>query len=118
MRTRIDRYQIKQEIGHGGMATVYCGYDPRVKRDVAIKVLQAPLTADPQFRARFEREATIIARLDHPAIVPIYDFGEDGGEMYIVMRYMSGGSLSQRLRKRGALPLACLLYTSPSPRDS
>ncbi len=59
---------------------------------------------DPQFRARFEREAKTIALLEHPAIVPVYDFGEEDGQPYIVMRYMSGGSLSDRLQG-GAMPV-------------
>lgn len=106
MRERIDRYQIKDVVGQGGMATVYYAYDPRVKRDVAVKLLLSQLTADPEFRQRFEREAAIIAALDHPAIVPVYDYGEDQGQPFIVMRYMAGGSLDGLLRERGALPLA------------
>src|SRR5574341_2250382 len=104
-RQRIDRYEIKNEIGRGGMATVYYAYDPRVKRDVAIKLLLAQLTDDPMLRERFESEAAIIAALDHPAIVPVYDYGEDKRQPYIVMRYMAGGSLESRLQKQGSLPL-------------
>ena len=100
----IGRYQVKGEIGRGGMATVYHANDPRFERDVAIKVLPAEFMHDPQFRARFEREAKMIALLEHPAIVPVYDFGEENGQPFIVMRYMSGGSLSDRL-KQGPLPL-------------
>jgi serine/threonine-protein kinase len=81
------------------MATVFHAYDPRFERDVAIKVLPQVFLHDPQFRARFEREAKTIALLEHPAIVPVYDFGEQDGQPYIVMRYMSGGSLSDRLEK-------------------
>ncbi|HSF82234.1 MAG TPA: protein kinase [Anaerolineales bacterium] len=99
----IGRYQIKSEIGRGGMATVYHAYDPNFERDVAIKVLPAAFLHDPQFRGRFEREAKMIALLEHPAIVPVYDFGEQDGQPYIVMRYMAGGSLAERL-KEGALP--------------
>ncbi len=80
------------------MATVYFAHDPRFKRDVAIKVLPAQFLGDPIFRTRFEREAQMIAALEHPAIVPVYDFGEEGEELYLVMRYMPGGSLSDRLR--------------------
>lgn len=93
----IGRYEIKSEIARGGMATVYHAYDPRFERDVAIKVLPQAMLHDPQFRVRFEREAKMIALLEHPAIVPVYDFGEDAGQPYIVMRYMSGGSLTERL---------------------
>ncbi len=100
----IGRYEVRGEIGRGGMATVYHAYDPRFERDVAIKVLPHEFLHDPQFRARFEREAKMIALLEHPAIVPVYDFGEEDGQPYIVMRFMSGGSLADRL-KTGALPV-------------
>jgi serine/threonine protein kinase len=93
----IGRYEIKSKIARGGMATVFHAYDPRFERDVAIKVLPAAFLHDPQFRVRFEREAKMIALLEHPAIVPVYDFGEDDGTPYIVMRYMSGGTLTDRL---------------------
>src|SRR5687767_14517928 len=101
----IGRYEIQRELGHGGMATVYYAYDPRFRREVAVKVLPRELLHNPQFRARFEREAQTIATLEHPAIVPVYDFGEEEGQLYLVMRLMSGGSLTDRLHGRGALPL-------------
>ena len=94
---KIDRYQIKGEIGRGGMATVFRAYDPRFERHVAVKVLPREFMHDPEFRARFKREAKTIAALEHPAIVPVYDYGEDGGLLYLVMRYMPGGSLADRL---------------------
>jgi serine/threonine protein kinase/uncharacterized protein YraI len=97
--TTFGRYEIKAEIGRGGMATVYRAYDPRFERDVAIKVLPHELLHDPAFKARFEREAKIIAALEHPAIVPVHDFGEENGQPYLVMRYMPGGSLEERIRK-------------------
>jgi serine/threonine-protein kinase len=96
---KIGRYEIKNELGRGGMATVYHAHDPHFKRDVALKVLPREFLHDPTFRARFEREAQTIAQLEHPAIVPVYDFGEETGQPYIVMRYMSGGSLADRLRR-------------------
>lgn len=96
---KIGIYEIKSELGRGGMATVYCGYDPRFEREVAVKVLPHELLhADPQFRLRFEREAKIIAQLEHSAIVPVYDVGESDGQPYFVMRYMNGGSLSERIK--------------------
>ena len=61
---------------------------------MALKVLPREMLHDPQFRTRFEREAKTIAMLEHPAIVPVYDFGEEDGQPYFVMRYMTGGSLS------------------------
>jgi len=98
------RYEIRREIGRGGMATVYHAYDPRFKRDVALKVLPREFVHDPTFRARFEREAQTIAALEHSAIVPVYDFGEEAGQPYLVMRYMAGGSLADRIRQE-YLPL-------------
>ncbi len=95
----IGRYEIKSEIARGGMATVYHAYDPRFERDVAIKVLPQAMMHDQLFRARFEREAKMIALLEHPAIVPVYDFGEENSQPYIVMRYMAGGSLTGRLNQ-------------------
>jgi serine/threonine protein kinase len=94
---QIGRYQIKAELGHGGMSVVYLAHDPVIGRDVAIKVLLSNLSSQPAARARFEREARIIAALEHPAIVPIYDFGEQDGQPFLVMRYMSGGSLADLL---------------------
>lgn len=101
----IGRYQIKHELRRGGMATVYRAYDPRFGRDVAIKVLPPEFLHDPDFRARFEREAHIIAALEHPGIVPVYDFGEEAGLPYLVMRYMVGGSLADRLARVPLAPL-------------
>ncbi len=98
------RYETIREVGRGGMATVYLAHDPRFKRDVAIKVLPAQFTHDPTFRARFEREAQTIAQLEHPAIVPVYDFGEQNEQPFLVMRYMSGASLAERLRQQSISP--------------
>jgi serine/threonine protein kinase/formylglycine-generating enzyme required for sulfatase activity len=98
------RYQIKDKLGRGGMAEVYLAYDPRFERDVAVKLLPQELMYAPGIRARFEQEAKTIAALDHPAIVPVYDFGEQEGQLYLVMRYMAGGSLGDRL-ENGPLPL-------------
>ena len=95
---KFGRYEIRGEIGRGGMATVYHAYDPRFEREVALKVLPREMLHDPQFRTRFEREAKTVAMLEHPAIVPVYDFGEEDGQPYFVMRYMTGGSLSDRMK--------------------
>jgi predicted Ser/Thr protein kinase len=96
---KIGLYEVKSELGRGGMATVYRAYDPRFEREVAVKVLPSELLhADPQFRLRFEREAKIIAQLEHSAIVPVYDVGEADGQPFFVMRYMNGGSLSDRMK--------------------
>ncbi len=95
--TKISRYEIRNQLGAGGMGTVFHAYDPSFERDVAIKVLPESMLLDPQFRPRFQREAKSIARLEHPAIVPVYDVGEENNQPYIVMRYMAGGSLADRI---------------------
>ena len=97
MINTIGRYEIKRELGRGGMAGVYEAHDPRFERPVAIKVLPRELMVDTMFRARFDREAKVIASLEHPGIVPVYDYGEDNGQPYLVMQYMPGGSLADRL---------------------
>ena len=71
------RYEVQRELGRGGMSTVYVAHDPRFDRDVALKVLPPGFLQDPSFRDRFDREAKIIAQLEHAAIVPVYDYGED-----------------------------------------
>ncbi len=101
---KVGRYEIRSELGRGGMATVYLGFDPKTQREVAIKLLPPIVLQDPKFRARFEREAHTIAQLEHPAIVPLYDYGEDNGQLYFVMRRMSGGSLTDRIKNGPILP--------------
>jgi serine/threonine-protein kinase len=96
---KIGRYIIISELGRGGMATVYRAKDPNFDREVAVKILPRTFLHDPQFRARFEREAKTVAALEHAAIVPVYDFGEEDGQPYIVMRLMSGGSLADKLKE-------------------
>jgi serine/threonine-protein kinase len=91
------RYEVLREVARGGMARVYLARDPRIGREVAVKVLSRELSQDPAFLARFEREARTIASLEHPAIVPIYDIGEQEGQSFLVMRYMGGGSLNDRI---------------------
>jgi serine/threonine-protein kinase len=102
-KRRIGRYESKGELGRGGMSTIVHAYDPRFRRDVAIKMLPWEFMHT-SLRERFQREAMAIALLEHPAIVPVYDIGEEHGRPYIVMRYMSGGSLADRLRY-GAIPV-------------
>lgn len=98
---KIGRYDIIEELGNGEMASVYLARDPFIKRDVAIKVLAYELTQDPLFLSFFYQEAEAIASLEHPTIVPIYDFGLHGVQPYIVMRHMPNGSLESRLKRRG-----------------
>jgi serine/threonine protein kinase len=99
-------YKIIDEIGHGGMANVYRATQPSIGREVAIKVLPPHFLQDRTFVRRFTREVQVIARLQHPHILPVYDFGEQDGLPYIVMAYMPGGTLADHIRKVGALPLA------------
>ena len=86
------------------MATVYRARQVNMQRDVAIKVMSADLAQDPQFVARFEREAQVIAHLEHPRILPVHDFGHEGELFYLVMRLIEGDTLYQRLLD-GALPV-------------
>jgi serine/threonine-protein kinase len=97
MRKTVGRYQVKAELGSGGMAKVYLAFDPQFEREVAIKVLPRDLLEQPGLRERFTREARVIASLEHSGIVPVYDFGEDEGQPYLVMRYLRGGNLSDRM---------------------
>jgi Tol biopolymer transport system component len=94
---KIGRYEITKELGRGGMADVFLAHDPQFNRQVAVKVMPAELLRDSSFLARFQREARTIANLQHPAIVPVFDYGEDGNQPYLVMRHMPGGSLAERL---------------------
>jgi tetratricopeptide (TPR) repeat protein/predicted Ser/Thr protein kinase len=92
-------YRITRQLGVGGMATVWKAYHPALDRYVAIKVLHPSFKEDPQFTARFQREARIVAKLIHPHIVPIYDFSEHEGMAYLVMRYIDGRTLKAILKE-------------------
>ena len=93
----IGGYQLAEEIGQGGAAVVYRAFQPQLERWVAIKVLNIEESGGRQFLRRFRREARAIAALRHPNILNIHDYGEDQGEAYIVMEYVEGGSLQQRI---------------------
>ena len=95
----IGRYRIVEQLGLGGMATVYKAYHPSTDRYVAIKVPPEALARDPAFRERFIREARTAARLEHPHILPIYDFGEEDDLPYLVMRCVESGSFRELLVK-------------------
>src|SRR5262249_51471453 len=86
---RLGQYQLIEAIGHGGMATVYKAHQETLDRFVAVKVLLS--NRDPQFAARFKREARAIAALQHHNILPIYDYGEQDGLLYFVMQYVDTG---------------------------
>ena len=102
---RFGPYEVIAPIGAGGMGEVYRARDTRLNRDVAIKILPAGIADDPVRRMRFEREAQAISRLNHPNICAVYDVGAQDGVAYLVMEYIDGESLAQRVR-RGPLPAA------------
>ncbi len=103
--TTLGPYQVIALLGKGGMGQVYRARDPRLGRDVAIKVLSATLSEAPGYLERFRREARAIAQLNHPNIVSIYDYGEQGSTTYLVMPLIQGGTLRDVLAQRGMLPL-------------
>jgi serine/threonine protein kinase len=92
-------YRIIEKLGQGGMATVYKAYHAALDRDVAIKVLHPAFKEDPQFLERFHREAKVVAKLEHPNIIPIYDFSEHELQPYLVMKFIHGETLKARLQK-------------------
>ncbi len=104
MRTHdvlLGRYRLEEKIGEGGMGTVFIAHDAELDRKVAVKLLAATLVNDPEVRERFEREARLTAKLDHPNIIPIYDVGSHEGRPFIVMKLLQGDSLVGRLRAKG-----------------
>ena len=102
--TRLGPYEILAPIGAGGMGEVYKARDTRLDRTVAIKVLREQLALSPERKQRFEREAKAISKLNHPHICILYDVGNQDGTDYLVMEYIEGETLAERLKK-GALPL-------------
>ena len=102
--TTLGPYEIQTPLGAGGMGEVYKARDTRLDRIVAIKVLPEHVAADPALKQRFEREAKTVAALSHPHICPVFDVGSQDGIDFLVMEYLDGETLAQRLEK-GALPL-------------
>lgn len=100
----INQYLVVEHIGRGGMADVWSARDQKLNRMVAIKTIAKTLSSDTDPVGMFKQEAQTIAKMEHPHILPIYDFGEFEGQLYIVMRYVAGGSLDDLLR-RGPAPL-------------
>lgn len=97
--TNVGPYRIMEQLGQGGMATVYKAYHASLDRYVAIKVLHQAFLEDSSFQARFLREARLVAKLEHPNIVPIYDYAEHEGQPYLVMKYIEGETLKARLAR-------------------
>jgi len=96
-------YRLLERVGEGSFGVVYQALQPQVGREVAIKSIHQDLANDPGFIRRFEREAQLVARLEHPHIVPLYDYWRDADGAYLVMRFLRGGSLRQAIAKDGAL---------------
>ena len=114
--TRLGAYDITAPIGEGGMGQVYRATDAKLKRQVAIKVLPSSLAVDADRLARFQREAEVLAALNHPNIAAIYGLEDSDGIKALVMELVEGEDLSQRIA-RGAIPLdEALLAGSRSPR--
>jgi serine/threonine protein kinase len=101
----LGKYQVLEELGRGGMAVVYKGYNPALQRTVALKVLPEELAADQEFVERFRREAQTAAQLKYPNIATIYDVEQEGDLHFIVMEYLPGHTLQQEIQLRGAPPL-------------
>ena len=99
----LGRYELSHLVARGGMAEVYRAHDQLLDRPVALKVLFPELSVDRSFVERFRREAQAAANLSHPNIVPVFDWGEDGGTYFIVMEFVDGRALSSILRTAGPL---------------
>ncbi|MBZ0300133.1 MAG: protein kinase [Anaerolineae bacterium] len=93
------QYELIELIGMGGMGAVYRAHQPSLRRDVALKLLPPAIASEANYAERFQREAQTAARLEHAHIVPVYDYGNQGGIYYVVMRMLTGGSLAQRLEQ-------------------
>jgi predicted ATPase/class 3 adenylate cyclase len=104
--SRVAGYRLEEEIGAGGMAVVFRAFDERLDRSVALKLLTPWLAADEDFRHRFLRESRAAAAVDDPHIIPVYEAGEASGVLFISMRYVSGGSVRDLMRREGPLPAA------------
>jgi serine/threonine protein kinase len=114
--TRLGPYEVMSQIGAGGMGEVFRARDTRLDRTVAIKVLPDALAEDLQFRERFDREARTISQLDHPHICALYDVGEQQGTAYLVMQYLEGETLADRLTKGVSEPPGAEAAPKPRPR--
>ena len=97
--TKLGRYEIRSQLGSGGMGEVYRAYDPKINREVAIKVLTAAFSADKGRLARFEQEAQAAGALNHPNIITIHEIGEAEGRPYIATEFVQGQTLRRRMRQ-------------------
>src|ERR1700733_1865976 len=103
--TKLGAYEVLSAIGAGGMGEVYQAHDTKLGRDVAIKVLPAAFAHDPERLARFQREAKMLASLNHPNIAAIYGLEENAGSSYLVMELVPGDTLADRIKRDGAIPV-------------
>src|SRR5580765_5167950 len=97
--TRLGPYEVQSPLGAGGMGEVYRALDTRLQRIVAVKILPPDLSSNPEAKQRFEREARAISSLNHPHICTLYDVGHQDGTDYLVMEFLEGETLAERLRK-------------------
>lgn len=104
------RYKLKHSLGSGGFGTVYLGFDTILERDVAIKFIKPEFAGNADYLARFEREVRLIIQLEHPHIVPVYDYGPGPSQVFLVMRLFRDGTLANLLHLRGRLPLIDVIY--------
>src|SRR6266513_863646 len=100
-----DRFRLDEKVGAGGMSSVYRAFDPTLERWVAIKLMHRDISTDPDQLERFRREARAVARMNHPHVVTVIDAGEDDGTPYIVLEYVEGETLKERIRRLGRLPV-------------
>ena len=103
--TKLGSYEVLSQIGAGGMGEVYQAHDSKLGRDVAIKVLPEAFAHDPERLARFQREAKLLAALNHPNIATIHGLEQSGGTSYLVMELVSGETLQERVKREGAVPI-------------
>ena len=123
----LGRFELRRKLGEGAQATVWLAFDPRLEREVAVKLMR--VGANALAVDQWLQEARSVSRLNHPHIVPVFEADVHNQQPYLVFEYVPGPTLTAHLRARGAMPAreavemmvgvldACLLYTSPSPRD-
>ena len=116
--TELAGYRIEAALGRGGMSVVYRAYDPRLKRNVALKLLSPELSGDERLRERFLRESELADSLEHPNVVPIHDVGEAEGQLFIVMRLVEGKDLKALLREEVKLEPARALQLVSQVADA
>ncbi|MDN5744759.1 MAG: serine/threonine protein kinase, partial [Nocardioidaceae bacterium] len=115
---RLGRFVVTDWLGMGGMGTVYRATDPQFDRPVALKVMSGALSHVPEFRERFRREATALARVTNPHVITVYDHGEQDGVLWLATQFVSGGELGDLIRDRGPLPAVLALDVAAQVADA